>query len=275
MKIQNSIKAAVAAFLIGAASQATATTISINASGLPGYLNNNTYQGSFDGSAVLPVNFAINSIGFSFSFSDDADILTSVSGTPVTVAGTPVTAAVGTGGDKSITTPLTVTTNVTRTGEQESVLLSFGFVSFGAQTGTSIVGPVTVSQTDNPVLISTTYEKNSGKDGKVSCTSQEAQTNQACKATYTYTVTTNVTKTTTTDYSGNIALADSLLAYDDVLAALQSNKSLNFSLGVTGDITLTNAKLTLDYTETPEPGSLALFGIALLGAAGIRRARRG
>jgi hypothetical protein len=271
MKIQNSIKAAVAALLIGAAAQASATVVSINATGLPAsnYLANGTYQGTFNGSSVLPTNFAINAIGFSFAFADDIDPFTSTTGTS-TSSSSDSTVTLTTG-DKSVTTTTTITIPVTSTGEKEAVQLSFGAITFNGATtaGTPVV--TTDTQTGATITGTTTYAKNNGQ----TCTAQEAQTNSGCKATYHYSVTKTITNTTSTDYTGNIALADSLLAYDTLLNQLISNKSLNFSLGVTGDLALTSASLNVDYTETPEPGTLALFGIALMGVAGLRRARRG
>jgi hypothetical protein len=272
MKIQNSIKAAVAAFLIGAAAQASATVVAINATGLPAtnYLANGTYQGAFNGTSVLPTNFAINAVGFSFAFADDTDPFTSTTGTP-TSSSSDSTVTLNTG-DKSVTTTTTITIPVTSTGEKESVQLSFGAITFNGATtaGTPVV--TTDTQTGATITGTTTYAKNNGQV----CTAADlAQKNSGCKATYYYSVTKTVTNTTSTDYTGNIQLADSLLAYDTLLNQLITNKSLNFSLGVTGDLTLTSASLNVDYTETPEPGTLALFGIALMGVAGLRRARRG
>jgi len=272
MKIQNSIKAAIATLLIGAASQASATVVTIGATGLPAsnYLANGSYQASFNGSSVLPANFAINAIGFSFAFADDTDPFSSTSGTSSSST-TDSTVNVGTAGDKAVTTTTTITIPVTSTGEKESVQLSFGTITFGGATTAGTPVFTTDTQTGETITGTTTYAKNNGQ----SCTAQEAKDNAQCKTIYHYSVTKTITNTTSTDYTGNIALANSLLAYDTLLNELTSNKSLNFSLGVTGDLNLTAASLTVDYTETPEPGSLALFGIALMGAAGIRRARRG
>jgi hypothetical protein len=273
MKIQNSIKAAIGALLIGAASQAAATVVAVNATGLPTYLNNTTSLGSFDAS-FLPGQYTINSIGFSFSFADDTDTFASVAGTSSTQTSAPVYST----SDKSFLTTTTVTVPVTRTGEQESVLLSFGGHTFSGQTSLATSGPTRTSVTDPQVRGSDIYAKNG-----VACTADQIAHDNSCKKTASYTVTVTNTDTTTKDYTGNIALANSLLSYDTVLAELLNNRSLGFSLGVTGDLNLTGATLTVDYTDTtpppahdvPEPGTLALFGIALLGATGIRRARRG
>ena len=272
MKIRNSIKAACAALLFGAASQAMATVITLDASLPAGYLSTGRYQGSFDGSALLPEQFIINSIGFSFNFADDAtDDFSTVSYPSVTTQSGPVEVSL-TGGDKSSTITKTKTTSVSKMGEQEAVQLSFGSLIFSAQTlaGTPVFTSNTVPGT--AVLDRTTYMQ-----GNKTCT--PSPNNSSCKAIYHYTVTNTVTNTTTTDYTGNISLTQSLLSQSGLLAELMQTKALNFGLGVTGDLNLVSASLNLDYTDTtpspvPEPASLALFGIALLGFAGAR-VRRG
>lgn len=142
--------------------------------------------------------------------------------------------------------------------------------------------PVIVSNTVNgsPVEGCVTYAKN---NGDICTAAQAAEKNSACKTIYHYTVTNTVTNTATTDYTGNIVVADSLLSYDNPLAELSQNKVLNFGLGATSDLNMVvTASLNLDYTDmtsqlsnnVPEPGSLAPFGIAVFGIAGARRGRR-
>lgn len=282
MKIQNTIKAACAALIFGLASQAGASVINVNATGVAnGYLNAGTYNGNFDASLQLPTQFTVNSIAFKFTFEDDTtDPFTSVTG--ATTKNT--SAAVYDSSTKTFTTTVTNTTAVTKTGEKESVLLSFGSVSFNGQTGKTDLGTNTKLDSSSKKQTTSLYVKNG-----VQCTQDQIDHDRSCKQVTSYTVTDNKTATTTYEYNGLFDITQLLsndsqkASFDALVAELTNTKSLNFSLGVTGDLKLTGIKLDLDYTDTtpppsnnvPEPASLALFGITLAGIAGVRRARRG
>lgn len=264
------LKSIAAAAILATAGSASAAVITVGASNLPesNYLSQGSYQGLFNlnGLSTLPAKFSVNSLSFSFTFADDAtDLFTDVAGTSSTTTSTTVT---GNGNNQIATTTTTVSTPVARTGERESVQLSFGSVNFSGQTlaGLPVMGtPVIVPE---EARLAGTVKV---KDGMV-CTQQQLNQGNSCKSVNLYTVAQTSTTTTTTDYSGAFTLDGTLLA------SLLQNNMLGFNLGVTGDLLLSNASLTVDYTETPsevpEPGSLALFGLALAGVFGVRSKRR-
>lgn len=274
MNIQNAIKAAIGALLIGAAAQASATVVPvINATGVPSastlLTSGGNYAGSFDLS-FLPKQYIVNGIGISFAFADDKNDPF----TPQTLSwSSQASDFVFSTDTKTFTRTTTVTQSLAFTGEKEGVKLSFGNVGFDGATAKGADQAGYSSTTSTPVSAGQIWSKNNG----VKCTTQEViDHDKSCKQIDAYDVTVTNTTSTTTDYTGNFDIVKSLLSYDSLLTQLKNTKSLGFNIGVTtGDLYLTSASMNIDYTETPEPGTLALFGIALMGVAGLRRARRG
>lgn len=274
MKLQASIKAVVAAIMFGAASQAMATVVTLSPSNLPlnGYLTTGTYTGSFDGSGSLPNDYTVNSLKVGFLFTDDSnDPFSNVNG--IITSSSTLTST--TGNNRSATYTTTYLVPVTSTGEHESVQLAFGGLTFTGQTnaGSSTVTPG-VPLTEPAVKGSDIWVKGSGTS-TVQCTADEILHDNSCKKVPYYTVKKTITTTTATDYTGTITFGG------DLLTSLFQAKKLDFNLNVTGDLYLTSASLDVDYTATPkpqphdvpEPGSLALFGIAVAGIAGVSRKR--
>ena len=277
MKIHHSLKAAIAAILLSGASHAMADVIRVNASMLPAtdtLMSAGTYQGSFNLNGVqgLPSAYTINSLTFSFSFLDDgSDSFITMNGDKTNGAVT--TSISGSGQNRVATTTTIYQVAATKTGEKETVTLTFDGVNFvSAQTaavsgGSS--GPVTVS---NPSIAAGTVKEKNG----VVCTPEQIAHDNSCKDVRHETVEAAQITTTTTDYTGGFTIGDTLSV------SLLQDKVLNFSFDLTGDLFLAGATLDVDFINTveaqvrdvPEPASVALFGIALAGIASVRRKRR-
>jgi hypothetical protein len=274
MKVHACLKTALALIAFSATS-AMAEPLSMQYSGVPFYLNNNSYQGSFDGS-FLPKKFIVNSLQFSFTFVDDGDVIPYA--TSPSISSTPVVERVSTG---TRTWKETVTTTITMprngVGEKESVGLSFGALSFSGATREEFSDVIakTGSYTAPSQVV---YVKN---NENVSCTQAQWLKGTAnCQQVTRTNVTNYQNRIVTTDYTGEILLTGSLMGDSNLLASLLRDRKLDFSLGVLGDLNLVGGTLDIDFTPiedasvVPEPASVSLFGIAMLGLAGIRRKRR-
>lgn len=273
MKFQNLIKASMAALAFGTASHAMADVITLDASNLPanGYLSAGKYSGSFNGTGLLPTTYTVNKLSFDFKFADDSnDPFSDVKGFITSTE----TLTSTTGNNRTATRTTTYLVPITSTGESESVMLNFGALSFFGKTsaGNTTTTP-SAPITEAPVKGTDIWVKGSGAT-TVQCTQAEIDHDSSCKKVTYYTVKKTVVTTSATDYTGMISFSG------DLVSSLFQNNKLDFTLDVTGDLYLTNASLDVDFdvpvptAAVPEPGSLALFGIAMFAAAGVSRKRR-
>lgn len=273
MKVHHSISTALTLLTLCAGS-ALASPLTLQASGIPTYLDNQTYQGSFDASALLPKKFSVNSLQFSFIFMDDDDVVRYTAGPSIVSSPVSVRQTID-GKTVKETITRTVTTHRTGVGEQESVKLAFGGLSFaGATAATSTSSSDKSAVTGTPQVLYVNRNNES-----VACTSaQWSKTPNSCQQITRTAVTSYDNITSTTDYSGQIELDGSLMSDSALISAILLNRKLDFSLGVLGDLNLLSASLDIDFTplaaDVPEPAELALFAIAMMAAMGVHRSRR-
>lgn len=277
---QTLLATAISVALISFSPASMATSLTLNSSIDGTYLNSGSHNGLFDGTSVLPLNYQINSASYVFNFSDDQDsVISQTIDNGISISQYLYIRTDFSGADYYSTYERSSISRKTvqQNGESEAVSVSLG----GKDVGSGSTTIASSSITGSPVYTNQTLDTWNGSPGYYySCGNNSCWASGNINGYYTNHFT--QTTTSSTDWSGTFSLSGNITD-QSVLDQILNTGLLPFALGVTGDLSLTSARLTLDYSEIafapantnsiPEPSSL-LLGLAGLGGLRLVRRRR-
>jgi len=253
----------IASLLVAASvisTSASAAILELNGNIANGMLANGNHKPVFTGLSSLTGDYTINSLSYSFTFTDDGTDTWSSS--PTTQKTT-----IGKYQDHPWTDwkyrEVDVVNTTVRTSQQESAALWFGDLLLGTDS--------TKLTTSQKVTDAYSYLHYDGKECE--------KVGRKEKCTYYKSAVNNTDMLVSKDYTGSFTIAG-VTSNQSIIQHLLDNNGLNFKLKIGGDLLLTGSQVMLDYTkvelpaEVPEPSSILLAG-AGLAAIGFARRRRG